>query len=56
VLGLFADAAYTTAEVKLSPGDLVMLFTDGLYEVEDRKNELLIFITPRIIQESLTSL
>ena len=40
VLGLFEDATYTTAEVKLSPGDLVMLFTDGLYEVEDRKHEL----------------
>jgi sigma-B regulation protein RsbU (phosphoserine phosphatase) len=40
VLGLFADAAYTTEEVHLSPGDLVMLFTDGLYEVEDRQNEL----------------
>ncbi len=40
VLGLFADAAYTTAEANLSPGDLVMLFTDGLYEVEDRQNEL----------------
>jgi phosphoserine phosphatase RsbU/P len=40
VLGLLAHAAYTTAEVNLSPGDLVMLFTDGLYEVEDRQNEL----------------
>jgi sigma-B regulation protein RsbU (phosphoserine phosphatase) len=40
VLGLTADAAYTTAEVNLSPGDLVMLFTDGLFEVEGRQNEL----------------
>jgi len=40
VLGLFQDAAYHTAEIKLSPGDLVMLFTDGLYEVQGRNNEL----------------
>ena len=33
VLGLFEDAAYQTSEVKLSPKDVVMLFTDGLYEV-----------------------
>ena len=40
VLGLFEDAAYQTSVVKLNPGDVVMLFTDGLYEVEDSKNEL----------------
>jgi sigma-B regulation protein RsbU (phosphoserine phosphatase) len=40
VLGLFEDASYQTSEVKLAPKDLVMLFTDGLYEVEDRNNEL----------------
>ena len=40
VLGLFEDAAYQTSEMKLSPGDAVILFTDGLYEVQDRKNEL----------------
>jgi sigma-B regulation protein RsbU (phosphoserine phosphatase) len=40
VLGLFENAAYQTSEVKLSPGDVVMLFTDGLYEVQDSKNEL----------------
>ena len=40
VLGLFEDAAYQTSEVRLSPGDVVMLFTDGLYEVQDGKNEL----------------
>jgi PAS domain S-box-containing protein len=33
-LGLFADSAYPTASCPLSAGDLVMLFTDGLYEVE----------------------
>jgi sigma-B regulation protein RsbU (phosphoserine phosphatase) len=40
VLGLFEDATYQTSEVKLDPKDLVMLFTDGLYEVEDRNNAL----------------
>jgi len=40
VLRLFEDAAYRTSEVKLSPEDIVMLFTDGLYEVQDRDDEL----------------
>jgi sigma-B regulation protein RsbU (phosphoserine phosphatase) len=40
VLGLFEDATYQTSEVKLSPKDIVMLFTDGLYEVQDRNDEL----------------
>jgi PAS domain S-box-containing protein len=33
-LGLFADSTYPTVSCPLSAGDLVMLFTDGLYEVE----------------------
>ncbi len=33
-LGLFEKALYQTSEVTLAPRDLVMLFTDGLYEVE----------------------
>ena len=40
VLGLFEDAAYQTSEMKLGPKDIVMLFTDGLYEVQDRNDEL----------------
>jgi sigma-B regulation protein RsbU (phosphoserine phosphatase) len=40
VLGLLEDAAYQTSEVRLGVNDLVMLFTDGLYEVQDRNNEL----------------
>jgi sigma-B regulation protein RsbU (phosphoserine phosphatase) len=39
-LGLFEDAAYQSTEVKLGPRDAIMLFTDGLYEVQDAKNEL----------------
>lgn len=34
-LGLFDEATYPTNRSPLSIGDLVMLFTDGLYEVED---------------------
>ncbi len=33
-LGLFADSTYPTTTRALAPGDEVMLFTDGLYEVE----------------------
>jgi serine phosphatase RsbU (regulator of sigma subunit) len=39
-LGLFTDAAYQTSEVKLAPNDLVMMFTDGLYEVQGANQEL----------------
>lgn len=39
-LGLLEGTAYATSEVKLSPGDLVMLFTDGLYEVQDAGHAL----------------
>jgi sigma-B regulation protein RsbU (phosphoserine phosphatase) len=39
-LGLFEDAVYQGSEVKLSTADLIMLFTDGLYEVQGAKNEL----------------
>ena len=39
-LGLFDDPAYQTTEVTLTPGDFVMLFTDGLYEVQGLNEEL----------------
>jgi sigma-B regulation protein RsbU (phosphoserine phosphatase) len=39
-LGLFEDASYQTSEAMLCPKDLIMLFTDGLYDVQDRHNEL----------------
>ncbi|HEX3799517.1 MAG TPA: SpoIIE family protein phosphatase [Verrucomicrobiae bacterium] len=39
-LGLFSDAQYPTSESQLAPGDLVMLFTDGLYEVENADGQL----------------
>jgi len=40
VLGLFENALYGTSEVRLEPQDLVMLFTDGLYEVQSPSQEL----------------
>ncbi len=39
-LGLFEDPLYQTSEVKLASGDFVMLFTDGLYEVQGQNEEL----------------
>lgn len=39
-LGLFEQAVYETTEVTLAPKDLVMLFTDGLYEVQDANQQL----------------
>ncbi len=38
-LGLFAESTYPTTSCDLAAGDLVMLFTDGLYEVEGRDGE-----------------
>jgi sigma-B regulation protein RsbU (phosphoserine phosphatase) len=39
-LGLFEDPAYATTETTLTPGDFLMLFTDGLYEVQGQNEEL----------------
>jgi phosphoserine phosphatase RsbU/P len=39
-LGLFEEPPYETSETTLVPGDFVMLFTDGLYEVQGANEEL----------------
>jgi PAS domain S-box-containing protein len=39
-LGLFEDPPYETSEAHIAPGDLIMLFTDGLYEVQGANEEL----------------
>jgi phosphoserine phosphatase RsbU/P len=39
-LGLWEDSVCQTSETKLSPGDLVLLFTDGLFEVESAQHDL----------------
>jgi len=38
-LGIFEQAVYTTEQRPLSPRDMVMLYTDGLYEVEGPDGE-----------------
>jgi PAS domain S-box-containing protein len=38
-LGLFGESVYPTASCDIAAGDLVMLFTDGLYEVEGPNGE-----------------
>jgi PAS domain S-box-containing protein len=40
VMGVFPSATYATATRSMVKGDLVMLFTDGLYEVEDATGAL----------------
>ena len=39
-LGLFDDPPYQTTETIMVPGDFLMLFTDGLYEVQGANEEL----------------
>jgi phosphoserine phosphatase RsbU/P len=39
-LGLFDNPSYQTTEITIAPGDFVMLFTDGLYEVQGFNEEL----------------
>jgi len=39
-LGLFAEAAYTSHRAHMAPGDVALLFTDGLFEVEGPGAEL----------------
>jgi len=39
-LGLFDDPPYQTTETTIAPGDFLMLFTDGLYEVQGANEEL----------------
>jgi sigma-B regulation protein RsbU (phosphoserine phosphatase) len=38
-LGVFDDVRYDTHTARIEPGDLVVLFTDGLYEVEGPNGE-----------------
>jgi sigma-B regulation protein RsbU (phosphoserine phosphatase) len=38
-LGVFADSKYEEEDRAMDPNDLLMLFTDGLYEVENSRGE-----------------
>lgn len=40
VLALSGKSAYTTSELKLEPRDLLILFTDGLYEVINSEQKI----------------
>jgi len=39
-LGLFDKPSYQTSEIDIVPGDFVMLFTDGVYEVQGMNEEM----------------
>ena len=39
-MGLLEDTVYRGSGVSLASGDLIMLFTDGLYEVEGANKEI----------------
>ena len=39
-LGLFEQPPYETSTAMLAPGDFIMFFTDGLYEVQGQNEEL----------------
>ncbi|HTL57243.1 MAG TPA: SpoIIE family protein phosphatase [Candidatus Limnocylindrales bacterium] len=39
-LGLMEKTSYRTSETQLAPGDLVLLFTDGIVEVQNQTDEL----------------
>jgi sigma-B regulation protein RsbU (phosphoserine phosphatase) len=47
-VGLVPEAAYTTACVKLEPGDTLVLFSDGVTEAMDPQEEM--FGMPRLVQ------
>ena len=38
-LGIFADAEYRTISLKVDAGSMIILFTDGLFEMEDRNHD-----------------
>lgn len=40
VLGILEEATYTTSEISIETGGRVLLFTDGLFEVEGADNDL----------------
>jgi serine phosphatase RsbU (regulator of sigma subunit) len=49
-LGILASARYPTSRQALAAGDLIMLFTDGLFEVEDATGN---FFSQELLQEAV---
>jgi sigma-B regulation protein RsbU (phosphoserine phosphatase) len=39
VLGVFRDAAYEQGQIALAPGDRLILFTDGITEARNTRDE-----------------
>jgi sigma-B regulation protein RsbU (phosphoserine phosphatase) len=39
MLGMYPEAAYSTVEIRLSPGDRCLLYTDGLFEAKNAAQE-----------------
>jgi sigma-B regulation protein RsbU (phosphoserine phosphatase) len=53
-LGVFEDSVYAAHETTLAPHDLLVLFTDGLYEVENASGELFDFaLLQRVLHQRL---
>jgi serine phosphatase RsbU (regulator of sigma subunit) len=50
-MGIFASASYPTTTRPMEKGDLVMLFTDGLFEVEDATGA---FFSEEQLQQTVT--
>ena len=39
MLGMFPEAAYSSVEIRVSPGDRCLLYTDGLFEAKNTEQE-----------------
>ena len=52
-LGLMEDAKYKSSEILLSPGDLLLLYTDGLIEVQSPNSDL---YTQQLLQSAVQRL
>ena len=52
-LGLMEDAKYKSSEILLSPGDLLLLYTDGLIEVQSPNGDL---YTQQLLQSAVQRL
>ncbi len=48
IVGLLDDASYTSRRVRLGPGDVLLLFTDGITELENTEHEE--FGTDRLVR------
>jgi sigma-B regulation protein RsbU (phosphoserine phosphatase) len=52
-IGMFKQSAYPTFESEVEPGDLLVLFTDGLVDLRDNKDE---FFGQERIRQAVTAL